>query len=311
MKAGGDAQRGARLAARESVLTITAKATLLALLAVGLQTTAAAQDNGKGGDANAGTAPAAAGQDEADPDLDLNPAQPDFTLVNLPTALRVPRHKSSFRVTHRFARPLGSGSFGDLIQDAFGLDGGAQIGLEYRFGLFRGTQIGIHRTSDRTIEFFLQHDLVQQTENRSSGLALVLSVEGVNNFRDEYSPAVGVNWSRTFGETGALYLVPMWVHNTNLFDIDPEADDATLLLGVGGRFRWRPTVYLVAEYAPRVIGYDVRVNQGSFSIEKRAGGHVFQLNFSNGLGTTWGQIARGGTANTDWYIGFNISRKFF
>ena len=53
------------------------------------------------------------------------------------------------------------------------------------------------------------------------------------------------------------------------------------------------------------------VNYGSFGIEKRAGGHVFQLNFSNGFGTTMGQLARGGTGSEDWYLGFNISRKFF
>jgi hypothetical protein len=69
-------------------------------------------------------------QEEDDPDMDPNPAQPDFTVVNLPTTLRLPRHKSAFRVTHRFARPLGSGDFGNLLEDFFGFDSGAQIGLE-------------------------------------------------------------------------------------------------------------------------------------------------------------------------------------
>src|SRR5215813_10834027 len=77
-----------------------------------------------------------------DPDKDPNASQPDFTLIGLPTTLRVPRFSSSFRVTHRFLRPLGSGDFGDLAGDAFGLDNGAQIGLEYRFGLMRGLQVG-------------------------------------------------------------------------------------------------------------------------------------------------------------------------
>ena len=45
-------------------------------------------------------------QDAID-DAVLNPAQPDFTLVGLPTTLRLPRGAWSFRVTHRFARPLG------------------------------------------------------------------------------------------------------------------------------------------------------------------------------------------------------------
>jgi len=57
---------------------------------------------------------------------------------------------------HRFARPL-SGDFGSLAADLFGLDSGAQIGLEYRFGIVPNGEIGIHRTSDRTIEFFTQY----------------------------------------------------------------------------------------------------------------------------------------------------------
>ena len=73
----------------------------------------------------------------------------------------------------------------------------------------------------------------------------------------------------------------------------------------------RPSTYLVAEVTPRLGGYDPGVNQVSFGLEGRAGGHLFQLNFSNGFGTTLGQIA-GGTANyDDWHIGFNIARKFF
>src|SRR5215218_2109734 len=91
-----------------------------------------------------------------DPDMDVNLAQPDFTLVALPTTLRVPRHKSAFRVTHRFSRSLGEGDFGSLLEDFFGLDSGAQIGLEYRYGIMRRMQVGSHRTSSRTIEFFAQ-----------------------------------------------------------------------------------------------------------------------------------------------------------
>jgi hypothetical protein len=80
--------------------------------------------------------PPPATQDD-DPDRDVNLSQPDFTLAALPTTLRVPRHRSAFRITHRFGRPLGQGSFGDLVGDLFGLDQGALIGLEYRFGVFR------------------------------------------------------------------------------------------------------------------------------------------------------------------------------
>jgi Membrane bound beta barrel domain (DUF5777) len=255
---------------------------------------------------------------EEDPDRDLQLSEPDFTIVNLPTTLRLPRYESAFRVTHRFARPLGQGDFGDLLADFFGLDNGAQIGLEYRFGIMRGTQIGIYRTSNRTIEFFAQHSTFQQGDNGLFGLDVVATIEGTENFgastpegsSTSYTPTVGVVLSREMGSYGALYFEPIWVNNSNPLPSELTDDNDTFLLGFGGRIRIRPTVYVVGEIIPR-IGYDPDVTYASFGIEKRAGGHVFQLNFSNGFGTTMGQLARGGTDTDDWYIGFNISRKFF
>jgi len=260
---------------------------------------------------NNATDTSGAAQDQGDPDRDLHLAQPDFTLITLPTTLRLPRYKAAFRVTHRFTRPLGTGDFGSLVEDFFGLDSGAQVGLEVRFGLMRGTQVGIQRTNDRTIQFFAQHDLMQQGDSRPLSLAARASIDGTNNFRDSYSPGLGVVVSRTIGEYGALYAMPMWVNNTNPLPSEVVDDNNTVVLGLGARVRIGAAVYLVGEITPRLTGYEPGVNQASFGVEKRVGGHVFQINFSNGFGTTMGQVARGGTSNDDWYIGFNISRKFF
>src|SRR5262249_8012415 len=104
----------------------------------------------------------AAEPEKADPDLRVDVLQPDFVISALPTTLRVPRHKLGFMVTHRFDRSLGRGDLGDLASDLFGFDTGAQIGLELRYGLFSGTQVGIYRTSDRTIELFGQQSLMQE-----------------------------------------------------------------------------------------------------------------------------------------------------
>ena len=259
--------------------------------------------------ASAQQKPPAASTDD-DPDRDPNRAQPDFTLVNLPTTLRVPKYKSAFRVTHRFARPLGQGDFSDLAEDLFGLDSGAQIGLEYRFGIMRGTQIGIYRTSNRTIEFFAQYSGLQQKDNGLLGLDVIATMDGTDNFSDSYSPALGVVLSHELGSHGALYFEPIWVNNSNQLPSELTDDNDTFLFGIGGRLRVRPTVYVVGEYIPR-IGYSPGVDHLTFGVEKRAGGHVFQINFSNNIGTTPAQIARGGFDNEDWYIGFNISRKFF
>ena len=54
------------------------------------------------------------------------------------TNLRLPKGKMAFRLTHRFLRTLGDGDFGDLARALFGFDCGAQIGLDLKYGLFRG-----------------------------------------------------------------------------------------------------------------------------------------------------------------------------
>jgi hypothetical protein len=259
-----------------------------------------------------GITPAAAqAPPQDDPDMDVNFAQPDFTLVALPTTLRVPRHKSAFRVTHRFSRPLGQGDFGSLVEDLFGLDSGAQIGLEYRYGIMRRTQIGFHRTSTRTIEFFAQREVTAQGEGFPLTIQALAAIDGTNNFRDSYSPALGAIISRTVREHAAFYVEPIWVNNSNAEPSEIVDDNDTVIVGLGARLRVRPTVYLVLEGAPRVAGYDPGATQLSFGLEKRSGGHMFQLTFTNGVGTTMGQIARGGRNTDDWHLGFSISRKFF
>ena len=249
------------------------------------------------------------------PGPDPDPAEPDFTVISVATTAQVPRHKFAFKLSHRFSRPLDGFSddfdVGELVENLFGLDSAAKIGLELRFGLLEGTQVGLHRTNDRTIQFFGQHSLFEQGERSPVAVDAVVTVEGLNNFRQDYSTGVGAVISRRMARRVAVYIEPMWVANTNPLIDELGNENHTLQIGLGSRLRWTPSVYLVGEFVPRVAGYSPGQHYGSFGIEKRAGGHVFQLNVSNGLGTTVGQLARGSTGRNKWYIGFNLSRKFF
>jgi hypothetical protein len=252
--------------------------------------------------------PTQAEPERADPDVRVDPLQPDFNLAALPTNLRMPLYKWSFRITHRFNRPLGQGDFADLASDFFSFDSSANIGLELRFGLLRGTQIGVHRTSDRAIELFAQHNFVNQRDGARFGLDALVALEGQNNLKDDYQGAFGLVVSKALARRLAVYAEPIVFTNSNL---SGSADDTTLLLGLGGRLRVLSSLYLLGEYTPRLVGLDTNVDQVSFAIEMRPGGHLFQINVSNGWGTTLGQLARGGISNERWYLGFNISRKFF
>jgi hypothetical protein len=242
------------------------------------------------------------------PDVRIDPLQPDFNLSALPTTLRMPGGKWAFRVTHRFNRNLGQGDFGDLAADLFGLDGGGQIGLEVRIGLRDGTQLGIHRTSDRAIQLFGQHNLFDQRGGDRFGLDVVATFEGDDNLSENHKSALGVVVSKAVANRATVYVEPLAVINANPFE---TGDDHTMMLGLGARVRMTRSMYLVGEYTPRLAGYDPGADQITFGIESRTGGHLFQINVGNGLGTTFGHLAGGGVDYDQWFLGFNISRKFF
>jgi hypothetical protein len=267
-------------------------------------------------------APAQAPPQSSDPDSRLDPLQPDFTLSALPTTLRMPAHKFGFRVTHRFGRPLGSGDISDLFSDFLGFDSGARIGLELRYGLLPGTQVDFYRTSDRSIQLSVQQSVLKETaDGHPLSLDVIATLEGANNFRSsvssdgtrtsQRSSAVGLLVSKKLRKVAAVYVEPMFVANSNPAPGGTGIDNNTLMVGLGARVRIRPATYLVGEVTPRLSGYKPGVDQASFAIEMRAGGHTFQINVSNGLGSTLRQLTDSGVSGDSWFIGFNISRKFF
>jgi hypothetical protein len=244
----------------------------------------------------------------ADDDGEVVLAEPNFRVLNLPSTLRLPVRGSSFELTHRFNGNLRQGSFGENAGNLFGLDQGAVVGFEYRFGVAPHVQAVVYRTGlDKTFQFYGKYDAVRQRSSIPVSVSALVSVEGADNFQERYAPALGVAVSRMVADRLAVYATPVWVHNTAA---SLEVDRDTFFVGIGGRVRVSSTVYLVGEVAPRVAGFSPDKPAFGFAIEKRAGGHLFQLNVNNGQGTTFAQLARGGFADS-LYLGFNLARKFF
>ena len=251
-------------------------------------------------------------QSTEDDDAALQPAEPDFRVVNVPTTLRLPLHKSNFELTHRFNGNLRLGDFGFQAGNLFGLDEGATIGFEYRFAPLRHVEVAIYRTGfDKTFQFYGKWDVIHQSKDIPVSVSPILSIEGGNNFRDRYAPSLGASISRQINDMVALYVEPMWSNNVSALLNQPLGlKQNTLVVGLGGRVRIRPTVYVSAEVSPRAAGYAPNTVEYGFAIEKRAGAHVFQLNFTNTSATTFAQIAQGGLPQT-LLLGFNLTRKFF
>jgi len=248
----------------------------------------------------------------ADDDATLQPAEPDYRLINLPTTLRLPQNKSSFELTHRFNGDLRRGDFGDQASSLFGIDQGATIGFEYRFAPVRHVELAVYRENyDKTIQMYGKWDAVHQNAGRPISVSGLLSIEGGNNFRERYATSVGATISRQIDDRAAFYAVPMFVSNvTPLLEQITGAKDNTFYVGIGGRARIRPTVYVTAEVSPRLAGLRQGTSEYGFAIEKRAGAHVFQLNFSNSELSTFAQTGAGGVPGS-LFMGFNLTRKFF
>lgn len=250
----------------------------------------------------------------ADDDAALQPAEPDYRVINLPTTLRLPKFKSSFELTHRFNGNLRQPGkdFGDQLSQLFGIDQGAIIGFEYRFAPIRTVEFAVYRENyDKTIQMYGKWDAIHQNADRPISVSGLLSVEGGNNFRERYATSIGATVSRQIDDVVALYAVPMWVHNVTPFLSQiTGVKDNTFFVGLGGRVRIRPTVYVSAEVSPRVAGLAQGTAEYGFAIEKRAGAHVFQLNFSNSQQSTFAQTAAGGVPES-LVMGFNLTRKFF
>ena len=243
------------------------------------------------------------------PDVSLpRPIEPDYRLINLPTTVPLPRWRSNFQLTHRFAGNLRRGDFGFQASNLFGIDQGAMVGFEYRIAVARRLQTAVYRaTLDKTFQFHGQYDAMRQGASMPVSVSAVVSVEGADNFQEHHAPAVGAVASRAFADTLAVYVAPMWVHNTAaVLGLDRD----TGFLGLGTRVRLSRSVFVVAEVTPRVGGYAPSQPEFGFAVEKRLGGHVFQVNITNTVGTTYAQTARGGSPES-LYLGFNLSRKFF
>lgn len=256
---------------------------------------------------------------DEDDDAKFRPLEPDFTIVNLPTTLPLPTGAAgNFHLTHRFVGVnWRRDDFSTVATNLFGFDGPAIIQLEYRIAVMKHLEAIVARTNfDRTIQFSAKYDAFHEGAGHPIGFSVIASVEGQNNFRPHntnnedigYSPAIGAVFSRTLGAVAAVYVDPIWVHNT--LPIGGIERQNTFYTGLGARIRLAPSTYIIGEVSPRLSGYKPGDPELAFAFEKRVGGHVFSLVLANTQATTFSQIARGGNPET-LYIGFNLARKFY
>lgn len=245
-------------------------------------------------------------------------------LINLHTVECVGKRGLDFRISHRFGS-LNSGS-----NNAWGMDGPANIRLSLEYSFDGRTMFGIGRSSyQKMADAFLKFRLLRQTTNNSMPVSVTLFASIYNNFISEkkvvpedrrynlYTNRLSyvdqIIIGRKFSSRFSLQIAPTFVHY-NLVEKSTDLNDIFLITGAT-RIKFTKRQAVTFEYCYRINKYTIDKFYDSMSIgyEVETGGHVFQVHVTNSFGIADNQFLTG--TNTSWEtngirIGFNISRVF-
>jgi mono/diheme cytochrome c family protein len=255
----------------------------------------------------------------------------DDVLFSLPTGRPVDAGGLYLNFSHRFPYDpafQGPGRGGEL----FGLDDFSLSSLGLRYGVTSKFSVDLYRSPSfigRPIELMAAYNLLSEQSSAPFNLTVRASVDGQNNFRKNYTENLEAIFSRSLTHRAQVYLVPTISFNDRRVvqgsltssGIPDYPGINAFSLGVGGAFDIRPTVALVAEVIPTLIGGDqlgIHRPAFSFGIQKKLFRHAFTFGVTTSPGTTVSQ--RAGTNATflgnpqgdvfkEMFLGFDLTRQ--
>jgi hypothetical protein len=243
-------------------------------------------------------------------------------IINGHSAEKMPAGGLDLRIAHRF------GQVDDGLKKSFGLDEtNSYISLEY--GINEWLMAGLGRaTYYEDVNGFLKVLLLRQCKGtRRMPVTLMLHAAMVVNTttygnteknddlvsRFDYSYQVLI--ARKLNPRLSLQLSPTLVHR-NLV-LSREENNSLFALGIGGRYKIAKRISVNAEYF--IVTGNKNLDRYSFydpiaiGVDIQAGGHVFQLHFTNARPMTENSFI--GETSANWWdgdirFGFNISQVF-
>jgi len=295
---------------------------------------------------------AAAKKQKNDGAFDFDKGEEPYStrLINVPTPKSVPKGTWNLEFTHRFTQPIHPVE--DSAPALFGLDsfGVASFGLSY--GITNKLYVSAYRSPlcqrgmCRTIELGVGYNILTQDEDSPVAVSANASIEGNDNFTEEYTYNFQARMSARLGKRIYVFASPAVHINSNgqhrfnprpeeFFPPAPIANTVdlgthTASFGFGTAILIRPDILATFEFTPRigfklgrvtpifdsqfrVIGFDTQSEpEMGFGIQKNIGKHSFTLTFSNTQTTT---TSRYNSSNLvlrprRLILGFNLTRRF-
>lgn len=290
-------------------------------------------------------------QEESAYDFDPGDEPYDYRLINVPTPKKVPRGSFNMSFTHRFSQPIHPVS--ESGRNLLGLDSFAVASFGLSYGITDKLYVNAYRSPVcqrglcRTIEAGIGYNWIEQSKNSPIGLTTYASVEGNDNFTEEYTYNLQAMVSARLGKRVYLFFSPAAHINANgqhrfnprAQDFFPPAFTAVnnfklpkhgASFGFGTSIMITPNILALFEFTPRtgfklgqiapvfdnifnVTGFEnTSYPEIGFGIQRNIGKHSFTLTFSNTQTTTTSRYNSSNLALSPrrLILGFNLFRRF-
>ena len=159
------------------------------------------------------------GQEESAYDFDSGYEPYDYRLINVPTPKKVPKGTWNMSFTHRFSQPL------DPISESgpslLGFDSFSVSSFGISYGITDKLYLSAYRSPlcqkglCKTIEVGLGYHFTDQNKKSPIALSAYASIEGNDNFTEEYTYNVQAMMSRRFGKRVYVFFSPAVHLNSN------------------------------------------------------------------------------------------------
>ncbi len=253
----------------------------------------------------------------------------DDVLFSLPTGRPVDKGAWLVNFSHRF--PYDSAFVGANRGNVlFGLDESALPSFGLRYGVTDKLSVNIMRSPTfigRPIQLQTAYNLLSEQRSGPFNLTARVSVEGQDDFRKNYTEDVEGIFSRSITHRAQFYAVPtISLNDRRVVQGSPNKIPNfpginAFSIGFGAAIDIRPTVALVAEVTPTLIGgSELGIHRAAFAvgIQKKIYRHAFTFGVTNSPGVTVSQ--RAGTDATflnnqradvfkEMFLGFDLTRQ--
>jgi hypothetical protein len=236
-------------------------------------------------------------------------------LMNLPTDMSIGKKDFLFRISHRFIPAVSKG-----YDSFYGFDGPASIYFSFGYGISDTLSFTLGRSSFlKEFELSLKWVFLEQEKLSLPLSAFLYLGGGLTTLRQEDRSTFGSENTRFIAQLGLTYqfsnafsilLVPSYASNTKY---EKPNTENTLAVGLGGRLTLFNDLSLLAEWVPVLSGYQMNSSGWGLGLERKIGGHVFQIFALNSYGLPTAQYLPGGDfrlSENDFRFGFSIFRLF-